>query len=368
MINFDKDYIKSQLTINHIFDLLETLGGEPYFQNDEIIISATICHNPLGEGSHKLYYYDNSKYFKCFSGCVDSVFDIFELVIKVYDIQHHRKIDLNDAVRYVAAQFGFYDEVELSDEDDILDWEIFENYNRIQNIQLKNYDVQLKEYDNVILDRLNYNLKINPWLNDNISQESMEIARIGYFPGMDQISIPHFDKDNRFVGLRGRAIAQEDIDRFGKYRPMIIDRQQYNHPLSMNLYNLNISKGPISILKKAIIFESEKSCMQYRSYFGIDNDISVACCGSNISSYQMNLLLTSGAEEIIIGMDRQFQKLNDNEFKMLVSKLKKINEKYRKDVNISFLFDKDMITAYKASPTDEGPNKFMQLFNKRIVL
>lgn len=113
---------------------------------------------------------------------------------------------------------------------------------------------------------------------------------------------------------------------------------------------------------------TEKSCMQYRSYFGIDNDISVACCGSNISPYQMNLLLTSGAEEIIIGMDRQFQELNDNEFKMLVSKLKKINEKYRKDVNISFLFDKDMITAYKASPTDEGPDKFMQLFNKRIIL
>ena len=94
----------------------------------------------------------------------------------------------------------------------------------------------------------------------------------------------------------------------------------------MNLYNLNISQKPISILKKAIIFESEKACMQYRSYFGID---------------------------------RQFQELNDNEFILLVNKLKKLNEKYHKEVNISFIFDKDMITAYKASPTDEGPDKFI---------
>jgi len=53
----------------------------------------------------------------------------------------------------------------------------------------------------------------------------------------------------------------------------------------MNLYNLNNSKKNIELIKKAIIFESEKSCLKYQSYFGIDNDISVACCGSNISAY-----------------------------------------------------------------------------------
>ena len=35
---------------------------------------------------------------------------------------------------------------------------------------------------------------------------------------------------------------------------------------------------------KAIIFEAEKSALQFQSYFGFENDIAVACCGSNISA------------------------------------------------------------------------------------
>ena len=34
----------------------------------------------------------------------------------------------------------------------------------------------------------------------------------------------------------------------------------------------------------------EKSCLMYQSYYGYDNDISVACCGSSISSYHIDLL------------------------------------------------------------------------------
>ena len=55
----------------------------------------------------------------------------------------------------------------------------------------------------------------------------------------------------------------------------------------MNLYNLNYSKNQIKNIKKAIVFESEKSCLLYKSYFGIENDISVACCGSSLSAYQV---------------------------------------------------------------------------------
>lgn len=48
----------------------------------------------------------------------------------------------------------------------------------------------------------------------------------------------------------------------------------------------------------------EKSCLKYQTYFGFENDISVACCGSNLSSYQVSLLLDAGAQEIIIAFDR----------------------------------------------------------------
>ena len=136
----------------------------------------------------------------------------------------------------------------------------------------------------------------------------------------------------------------------------------------MNLYNLNNSKKAIKALEKAIVFEGEKSSLKYASYFGIENDISVACCGSNLSTYQVQLLIEAGAKEIVIAFDRQFQEINDDEYKHLTKNLMKINSKYKNDVVISFIFDKNMITGYKDSPIDCGPEIFMKLFKERIIL
>jgi hypothetical protein len=291
------------------------------------------------------------------------------LVIKVAEIQWGKKYDLNDAVRYIAIKFGLISSVLDEDPDQVLDWKTtFHNYDRIANLEPKEYKVELKEYDKSILARLNYNVIIQPWLDEDITQAVLNDAQIGYFPPTAQITIPHFDKDGRFIGLRGRTLSKEDAEIYGKYRPMVINRQLYNHPLGMNLYNLNNSKGGIRILHKAIIFESEKSCLKYQSYFGMGNDISVACCGSNISAYQIQLLLDCGAEEIIIAFDRQFQQIDDNEFKKLTDNLTKLNNKYKNDVDISIIFDKNMITGYKDSPIDDGAETFLRLWKERIKL
>ena len=363
MISFDKSKIKESLSTENIFDLLNEWGGDPEY-TDFGILSTTICHNVPGEGSRKLYYYENSTLFKCYTGC-DSTFDIFELAMKVFDIQKRREMDLNDAVRYVAARFGLSGE--YAEEEDVSeDWKLLDNYDRMAEIEVKDYSVCLKEYDATVLDKLNYSLKLLPWLDEGISQQVIDEARIGYYPGADMITIPHFDKDGRFVGLRGRAMAQDEVERFGKYRPIKIMKQMYNHPLGMNLYNLDHAKEQIGILGKAIIFESEKSCLLYRTYFAAD--ISVACCGSNISAYQIQMLLEAGAKEIIVAFDRQFQEIGDKEFKHLTSNLTKLHNRYKNEVQLSFIFDKKMITSYKASPIDEGKEKFLQLFKERVIL
>ena len=367
MLVFDKLKIREALTDENIYDLLQEWGGDP--SRDTFgYVSATICHNPPGEGSRKLYYYENTGLFRCYTGC-DSYFDIFELTAKVAKIQWDKEFDLNDAVRWIAQKFGFSGDHENRPEDeDLDDWKYLANYERIQDITVKDNSIILKEYDKSILDRFNYEVKIGPWLREGISQAAIEQAQVGYYPGGDQITIPHFDKDGRFIGLRGRTLCADEGERFGKYRPMKINKELYNHPLGMNLYGLNWSKNNINVIKKAIIFESEKSVLMYGSYFGIDNNISVACCGSSISAYQIQMLMDAGAEEIIIAFDRQFQDIGDNEFKHLKSNLLKLRNKYKNYVNISFIFDKNKITEYKSSPIDEGPEKFLQLFKERIVL
>lgn len=228
--------------------------------------------------------------------------------------------------------------------------------------------ITLKEYDAEILSHFNYSLKIAPWLKEHISQEVINRANIGFYPGKNVITIPHYDIDGRFIGLRGRSLSKKESEEYGKYRPIKVNDIMYNHPLGLNLYNLNNSKNNIKILNKAIVFEGEKSVLQYQSYFGIDNDISVACCGSSLSEVQIQLLINSGAKEIIVAFDRQFQEIGDNEFNHLTKNLTKLYEKYKNYVQMSFIFDKNMISGYKDSPTDNGAEMFLKLFNERIFL
>lgn len=365
MINYDKARIKESLDYHMIFSLLEEFGGEPVAKGD-IIISRTICHNKE-QGSFKLYYYNKNQLFYCYSNC--GSYDIFQLIINVAKIQWQVEFDLDDAVRWIARRFGIIGEF-LPDEEynSSPDWLIFERYNQIQEIKTVDRTLSLKEYNPIILDRFNYNVRITPWENDHIAADVLRQARIGYYPGGNQITIPHFDKDGRFIGLRGRSLCEDEADTYGKYRPLRVGRTQYNHPLSFNLYNLNNTKENIRAMSKAIIFESEKATLQYASYFGWENNIAVACCGSNISLYQMDALIQSGAKEVVIAFDRQFLEIDDNEHKKLVSNFMKIHQRYKNDVNLSFMFDRNKITGYKDSPTDQGPEKFLKLFKERVTL
>ena len=366
MINYDKQEIKESLTEDNIFELLNEWGANPQYASFGIT-AETIDHNPVGEGSRKLYFYLNSGLFISYTSGNDP-FDIFELTIKVFDIQKHQKIDLNEAIRFIAYRFGISGTYEAEEKEELEDWEIFNKYDRIENIESKEYNIQLKEYNKKILSIFNYKVELLPWLEEGIAQKVIDFNKIGYYPGGNQITIPHFDINGRLIGIRGRTLSEEDAELYGKYRPLIINRNMYNHPLGMNLYNLNNSKNNIKNTGRAIIFEGEKSCLKYQSYFGNENDISVACCGSNISSYQINLLLELNVREIIVALDRQFQNIGDDEFKKLTKNLTKLYNKYGNYVKITFIFDKHMITGYKDSPIDDGKEKFLQLLKERISL
>lgn len=367
MLIFDKVEIRNNLTLENIYELLNEWGGEPEYTNFGII-SSTICHNPPGTGSKKLYYYENSKLFRCYSGCEDPTFDIFQLAIKIMEIQKRIVFNLNDSVRWIAQHFGFSGTEEFIEEESLEDWKHFSNYERIQSIETNKQEIILKEYDKTILSRFNYSVQIKPWLEEEINEKTLRKANIGYYPGGDQITIPHYDINNRFIGLRGRTLCADEGERYGKYRPLKINKVLYNHPLGFNLYGLNWAKNNIVLMKKVIVFESEKSVLKYLSYFGIDNSIAVACCGSSLSAYQVQLLLSLGVEEIIIAFDKQYKNLNTEESKIWQKKLVQIYNKYKNNVIISFLWDKENLLEYKNSPIDEGPEKFLKLFKERIIL
>ena len=361
---YDKNQIKEQLTLENVYELFVDLGGDPEYAKHGLI-SSTICHNAPGEGSRKLYYYENSNLCQCFTGCIESSFDIFELIIKAKKIQFNEDWELYDAMCYVANFFGL-EEAERPDarKNELEDWSVFKRHDFSISKQIE-YP-QLKEYDATILSRFLYP-RILPWEKEGISKEINIEAQIGYYPSEDQITIPHFDIDNRLIGIRGRFLSSDKAELYGKYRPLYINKQLYNHPLAMNLYNINNSKDNIAKYHAAIIFESEKSCLMYRSYFGNDTDISVACCGSSVSNRQVDMLENLGAKEIVIAFDRQFQEIGDEEFIRLKNKLIGIYQKYGNRLRVTSIFDKNCILPYKASPIDVSKEIFEKLLNERIV-
>lgn len=292
-MGYDKKAVKELITIEQIFEILEEYGGEPEFVADDIVVSRTICHNhPHNEASRKLYYYHNNGagLFHCFTGCAEPSFDVFELVIKIADIQFNQIWDLDQAVRFIVYRFGI--DVPTSDDDPfqdtllIDDFAYFDKISRIKEIDIKNYTTELNVYDDVILDRFNYNVKLTPWINEGITQETLDRNRIGFYPGRDVITIPHYDINGNFVGVRGRCLCKEEAEKYGKYRPIRVGNILYNHPLGYNLYGLDKNKENIKNIQKAIVFEGEKSVLLFDSYFGSENNISVACCGSSFTTYQ----------------------------------------------------------------------------------
>ena len=366
--DYDKNGLKESLSIDQVKDFVAELGGEPE-QKGNVLYCKTICH---GGDSHKLYYYENTTLFHCYTGCAESTFDIFELTRKVMSREHPKAREESDwnlpeAIDYVAKYFHFAPNQKVNDDlrEIIEEEKIFDKYDRIKDININTQEVELKTYDGSFLKNLP-RPKIQPWLREGINQEVMNKRGICYDPKNCGIIIPHYDINGNLIGIRERTLIEEQAENYGKYMPAKIAGKMYNHPLSFSIYNLNWSKNNIQKIKKVFVFESEKSCLKYASLFGEENDISCAVCGCNLINYQFFLLKNLGVEEIIISFDKQYKEIGDEEYYKWVKKLKNISLKYSQYCNISFLFDTKNLLDYKDSPIDKTKEIFLQLYKERL--
>lgn len=251
----DLQKLKEAISSENIVSFLEELEGKPRYYNSSVIVSRTVCHD--GD-SHKLYYYPKTYSFHCYTNC--GTFDIFELVRKIFNMSFFQSI------YYVVNKFGLQYLVDTEEENSVynatrkIEEKYFQTHKRIFETQ-KEFQIQhidLPNYKEDILSRFSYPI-IGPWEREGILREVIRDAKIGYYPGGSQITIPHYDQNNRLIGIRGRQLGEEECAVFGKYRPLYINNQSYAHPLGFNLYGLNNSKNNIRKIEKAVILEGELS-------------------------------------------------------------------------------------------------------------
>lgn len=345
----DYESIIEQLSMDKVKDLLYRLGATDVKEEPGRLITNTICHNENAEeASQKLYYYDNSRLFMCYTEC--GAMTIFNFLKHYYET---RGIDYNwysDIYKVILDCSNF----------DPLNNFVNQKYKPIKDRYKKPEEVKLPTYPNGIIDCF---IKYYPveWLNDGITKAAMDKFNIRFSTVQNKIIIPHYNIDNELVGIRGRALDKWEVENVGKYLPVQIEGKWYSHPLSLNLYGLNITKDNIKKLGYCFIFEAEKSVLQMEGF--IQPNCGVAVCGSQLNKHALKILLTEcRPKEIIICFDKEEQPGSYKYF----DKLNKLCKKYHNYCNFSFIYDRENLLQLKDSPTDKGEETFNKLLKKRV--
>lgn len=346
----DASKVKDMLSDQDIYSILEELGSEPRWGT--VIESRTRCHNPAHEGKHKLVYYSDSKMFRCYTGCGNM--DIFSLIQKVYDL------DFYSSYRYICSKFG----IDMS-----------KQTHNVNTIDTSHFEKFKRKEDFLILDELDENI-LNEWipiyhkswLDDGISINSMKKFGIKFSIMNNQIIIPHYDINNKLVGVRTRNLNKDIVDQGKKYMPAYSKKQVLKHPTGSCLYGLNITKEKIEQYKTVIVFESEKSVLQLDTMLP-DKSIGVCVSGSSITNHQLEILKQLDINEVVIALDKEFKQVGTDEEKFYARKIMDtFGSKLVPYFRTSVIWDINNLINKKDSPTDKGLETFEKLFKSRIYI
>ena len=345
----DYEEIIKNLKDEEIIRLMVELGADRYEENDKAIIFPTICHNiDSSTASMKLYYYKDNHFFYCYTSCEGmSIYNFLKEYYKTRQIEYDWYNDIYKVVLNCSAS------------NSIEGFKVEKRIN-LRDRYLKREKPELKIYPSGVLDVFNKFYPVE-WLNDGISKDVMDKFNIRYSISQNKIIIPHYDIDGNLVGIRGRALDKWEVENVGKYMPVKVEQTWYKHPLSLNLYGLNLNKDNIKKTGYVYLFEAEKSVLQFESF--TQPNCAVAVCGSNFNKFQLNLLIKEcHPKEIIICFDKE----EDNRDYKYFDKLMKIGRKYQNYCNFSFIYDTEKLLDMKDSPSDKGEEIFNRLKEKRV--
>lgn len=342
--------LKNSLTDEDIISFFQSLGVEKYENKSDYIIFPTICHNEnIEQASLKLYYYKSNKLFHCYTDCGES-FDIFGFIKRYCKTRNLDHNSWKELIRSFTSKVKYFKGTEFDSE----------NYSTLTEKYKKKTYPKLKVLPPSVLNPF-VKYYTYEWLDEGITPETMDKFNILFSIPQNKIIIPHYDINNNLIGVRARALNPEDIEK-GKYKPITIQEKTYAHPLSLNLYGLNINKNNIKKRQCAIVFEGEKSVLLMDKYY--PESIAVATCGSNFHKAQLDLLLKCNVSEIVIAYDKENIKRSETE--VYFNKLANMCAKYKNYCNFSFILDRENLLHDKDSPIDRGKETFQYLLSKRV--
>lgn len=353
--------ILDMITTSDIVQLVSKFGipetSIRYYNNQ--LIMPTGCHNEIiGTAKHKLYYYEDSKKFHCYTCC--GSMNPFEFVVQAYRTRGIKYSLLNAAIiieRIIQERLrdGFAVVTPPSN----VKKEIEEDWHK-----------SLTEYNPSIMNCFSRNKKyLKVWEKEGISFDAMDKFGIKFDMIRNRMVIPIYDDKGVFVGAKVRNFNQEDIENGRKYMPLIHNNEIYTYDKGKILYGLNFNKKNIKNAKRAIIFESEKSTILYESLYVGNKAVSIG--GSNVSIYQTELLKQYKVETVVLALDNDYSLLpNENgeydKYFGLYKMLKEANKLDAKGFNVEIVYDwEQSFLENKDAPIDKGREIWNKLYRNR---
>lgn len=348
--------LKEKLTVEHILELMVDFDTEPRFgRSDNELIFRTVCH---GGDSHKLYFYKNTMNFHCYTHC--GSMDILQLV------QNIMGLDLPQAINYIADRFGFkHTEFHYGfgeQTTDLEDWNIIKSY-KTKQTKVESWKEFKVINENVLNNFYNYYHK--SFLLDGISKKTMDKFEIKFDVLNNRIIIPHRYTNGDLIAIRCRNLEEHLVNTGRKYMPIVLDGKTLSAPTGQYFYGLFQNIENIKKTKRVILVESEKAVMQFETMYP-NNNIALALSSSNLSQYQIDILKDLGVEEVIIALDKEYEKSGTREEMVYALKVDKSLVSKLSLFNVSVIWDFSGLINKKDSPLDRGKEVFNKLYNNRI--
>lgn len=346
--------LKRDFSPDEVIHILSLLGSDYKNGNDGVLIFLTICH---GGDSYKLYYYPDSHHFHCYTHCEDPDFDLYELVCRVKQCNFresmawiYQQLDL----QFQDKKIGFTSKKKKVD-----DWQLLEKY---EKKIAKPLDFEHKSYSTSILEGFTDYLP-PAWEKERISMSALNRFQVKYDVANDRMLLPVFDIGGKLIGIRVRNFDPRLVEKGMKYIPLEMEKESYRYPTAYALYGLYQNQDTIRKMKKVCIVEAEKSVLMIESFYPGSN-YAVAIQGSNISSYQRDLILGLGVRCVQLCLDKEFHKYPSDESDLWSEKLLKLAGMFSPYVKTEVVIDTKGLLKYQDAPVDQGKKVFEKLLDQ----
>ena len=361
MGKIDVKKLKKSLSLAHHKQIMQALGIPAYSENKEQIIYFSGDRNKDAlKGSPKLYFYKDSQIY--FGYTSSRSYDIISLVQTRLSLLK-QPCSFLDACQFILDTTNINpDSISRVKKDGhVYDWSSLERF-----IKVRKYGNQLSEYNRNIIDTLP-SLYPQAWIDEGISEETMDKYQIRYYERCNQTVIPCFDDEARLVGVRVRNWDKDRVEQ-AKYMPLVtLDGQCYKFNTNQVFYGINYNKLEIERTGKVIIVESEKAVMKLDTYMGRHN-IALGMYGSNLGIQRRNQLLKMGVNTVSYVVDNDFIGQDDAFFEQWREKIQHFIKLWDGFCRVEIVWDNLGLLGPKENATDRTKEVWEQLWENREII